>query len=160
MDFSDEPRGVEGWLMFFLVTLGVLTPVGLLVSTMISWNEAAYAYRRFPGLMSVDIGTSIAVVAAAWFACYRLTAVFNWTSVRITVGVLWFSALMFVAVQPWLVSQLSGVPLNDIFGALGAGTFRPLGYATIWTLYLLNSKRVRNTYGEGQAIEAEPAEAV
>jgi hypothetical protein len=53
--------------------------------------------------------------------------------------------------EVFMVSRIVGLE----FGALvaqssGPELVRPFGYATVWTIYLLRSKRVRNTYGEGQ----------
>jgi hypothetical protein len=163
MSDYDELRGVEGWLMFFLVTLAVLTPVFLIIGAFIQWEDASTAYRIYPGLGAVDIGSAALIVILAWFAAYRLTAVFNRTSVHITISILWIIALIYVLVQPILVGAVTGLSVGDVLSAAGPEQFRPLGYATIWTAYLLTSKRVRNTYGAADApldegsSEPEPA---
>ncbi|HST35469.1 MAG TPA: hypothetical protein VLK25_02410, partial [Allosphingosinicella sp.] len=44
------------------------------------------------------------------------------------------------------LSLIMGITLRDLVGAADATYVRPFVYSTIWTLYLLNSRRVAHTY--------------
>jgi hypothetical protein len=151
MAYGEDVRGVGGWLAFFLVTLGIISPAVTIFYTVTSFGDPEAAYLPpdlFRTLSTIDIASTVVVVALCLFAAWRLLRVFNWNSVRIAVATLWLIALTNVLVIPLLVSGAVGLPLSMVFEAGGPQTiFRPLGYATIWTAYLLISKRVRNTYG-------------
>jgi hypothetical protein len=149
MAYGDGDRGVGGWLAFFLVTLGIFTPGATIILTLLSFGDpdAAFAYRMYPGLGAAVIAIAGVLVAACWFACWRFLTVFNPQTVRIGIATLIFTTLMSIVVEPMVVSAFTGIDFGTLLGVLGPEQFRPIGYATIWTLYLLLSKRVKNTYG-------------
>jgi hypothetical protein len=148
MAYADGDRGVGGWLAFFLVTLGIFTPGATILMTLLSFRDpdAALAYQMYPGLTSVSVGMTLAIAAICWFACWRFLKVFNWQTVRIGIGTLVLLAATSILVEPMVVSAVTGIEFGTLFGLLGPEQFRPIVYSTIWTLYLLLSKRVRNTY--------------
>lgn len=148
MAYGDGDRGVGGWLAFFLVTLGIITPGFGIITTLLSFSDAdaALAYRMFPGLASAAIGIMVLAAAVCWFACWRFLTVFKPSTVRIGIATLVFLALVSIVIEPMALSVISGLGYGEIMSAAGPAVFRPIVYSTVWTLYLLNSKRVRNTY--------------
>jgi hypothetical protein len=148
MAYGDGDRGVGGWLTFFLVTLGIFTPGASIILTWLSFQDpdAAAAYRMYPGLASASLALTAALIAACWFACWRFLRVFNWQTVRIGIFTLVGIATLAIVGEPIIVSAVTGMPFGELLTLLGPEQFRPVVYATIWSLYLLLSKRVRNTY--------------
>ena len=146
---GDELRGVNGWLAFFIVTLGIINPAFLIYSDIATLNDPdmRFAYgSSWNTIVTGELAITAVALAACWFACYRLLKVFNPTSVRIAIGTLWLLALLLLVAEPLMISSVMGVSLGVLFQAMGPVLIRPIVYSTIWTLYLLNSKRVKNTY--------------
>ena len=160
MAFDDELKGVGGWLAFFLVTLGVITPGVSIFMTLRSFNDPQLAYLPeglVQTLTTIDLATLAVAVALCWFATYRFLKLFNWTTVKIGIATLWALAFINVLAVPLLVSWSTGLPMGIVFESGGPQLIiRPLIYAGIWTAYLLKSVRVRNTYG--QQLDEDTAE--
>lgn len=148
MAYGDGDRGVGGWLAFFLITLGVITPGASIIVTLLSFNDpdTLLAYEMYPSLVWTQIAMTTVLMAACWFACWRFLKVFNRATVRIGIGTVLFLTLLSILVEPMVVSAITGIRFGEIAGAMGPELFRPIVYAAIWTTYLLVSKRVQNTY--------------
>jgi hypothetical protein len=150
MAYGEGDRGVGGWLAFFLVTLGIIGPIFFIVTGYIALSDPSMplAYGDvWPSLLTAEIILMMTVVAISWFAAWRLLKVFNWTSVRIAIASLWALAFLTVFGEALIVSTISGLELGMLLDvSAGPELVRPFIYATVWTLYLLLSKRVRNTY--------------
>ncbi len=152
MAYGDGDRGVGGWLAFFLVTLGVITPGFIIVTTLQPYSDSSLSVvlgSTYSTLMTTDLVMSGLMVALCWFAVWRFLKVFNWTTVKIGIGTLWTLVVLNLIVTPLVVSSVTGLSFGLILQAGGATMIRPIIYATIWTRYLLMSKRVRATYGGG-----------
>lgn len=148
-DGYGEYEGVGGWLAFFLVTLGVITPAFLIFTTVRDFSDPLLelAYGETLGTLKLAIwGITIGTCLIAWFAVYRMLRVFNWTSVIITIASLWLIALLNTFIGSWLIATIAGLPLGDFLKELNFELIRPFIYAGIWTAYLLISRRVDNTY--------------
>ncbi len=149
MAYGDgELRGVGGWLTFFLVTLGVFSPAVTLISvlTMTNGQTAAAFGDAWDSVLRAEWSIAGIACLAMWFAVYRFLAVRNWTTVLIGIAVIWLVASVTLIVEPLIVAGLLGLPLTQLYGAMGSSLVRPLIYAGIWTAYLLKSERVANTY--------------
>jgi hypothetical protein len=149
MSYIDGPKGVGGWLAFFLVTLGIFSPATTIFSLVTTLNnpQIATAYgEKFQLLSNLEWGLGGATCLLCWFACYRFLMVFNWTTVLIGIGTLASLAVMNILIEPMLVSYITAIPFDTLFQAMGAESVRPLVYTGIWTTYLLRSERVSNTY--------------
>lgn len=151
-------RGVGGWLAFFLVTLGVINPLVLGYSAyqLVGDPDIAATFGDlWPTLRNAELGLTAVIIAICWFACWRFLKVFNWTTVRIGIASLWAIAPLAVFAEAFLVSRITGLDYGTVMAeAGGPEMIRPFVYATVWTIYLLRSQRVRNTYGEGQSAAA------
>lgn len=157
-DYDPDLRGVGGWLAFFLVTLGIVNPLTLAVTgyQTLGNPEIAAAYGDiWPTLRNAELGIMVLLVGVCWYSCWRFLNLFNRTTVWIGIAALWTLALVTVFGEPYAVSVIAGLDFGELLtSATGAENVRPFGYATIWTLYLLRSKRVRSTYGpeQGEAV--------
>lgn len=149
MSYESGPEGVGGWLVFFLVTLGIFTPLGLIVGTAATFADptVAAAYGSIYGtLVAAEWAFVAFVVALCWIACFMFLRVFRPVTKWVGIGILWTIALASVLGEPVLVSAIAGIDLQLILQEMGAQLIRPFFYAGIWTAYLLISKRVANTY--------------
>ena len=148
-------RGDGGWLAFFLLTLGVFSPLFLAVTGYQTLADPALpaAYGDvWPTLRNAEIALIAVMLLISWFACWRFLQVFNWMTVRIGIAALWAVLLLNTFGEPLMVSMITGLDLGIVVDAvLGESALveeiRPFFYSAIWTAYLLRSQRVRNTYG-------------
>jgi hypothetical protein len=148
-DGSD--RGVGGWLAFFLVTLGIVTPLFMIVSVVGKITDPGTASLRpdlYRSLVIADIAGTAVAAGLCWFAAWRFLKVHNWTTVRIGIAVLWLLVPINGLVLPLTFSNVTGMPVGLLLQAGWVHLFlRPIAYAAVSTAYLLMSQRVRATYG-------------
>lgn len=147
-----ELKGVGGWLAFLVISLGVLSPLRTL-----------YGYFRDVVLTEQDMGlagnpvwetyTTIVLVLVVigcllfFLAAYRLYRQHVWRSVRFAIMAMWVACtgmdvIGMVALYVVFGGEFAVTALQNVRGELIKG----LVFPTIWTLYLLKSRRVRNTY--------------
>ena len=143
---SSEVSGVGGWLAFFLVTLGVFTPLNVgfaLFQTFTAQNEVGDDWAAIRIIYLIGNGS---IIATAWFITWRLLRVRKWQSVRIAVGGLCLIAVVPHAFEIIAGSLVTGAPIGNLVAGWGYRLFQPLIYSAVWTAYLLQSARVWNTY--------------
>lgn len=148
---DDEISGVGGWLLLFVLTLGVFTPLAIIYLLVAAFSNG-FAYDQMsamPGLSTYRAGEAIlrvVLLLICLFLTWRLCKVRTWQTIRLTIILIWIAGLG-VAVGELL---LIGLLVDDPFAGVSAREFVPLArvaaYATIWTAYLLRSRRVANTY--------------
>lgn len=161
--------GVRGWLLFFCLTLMVFSPLATLGETA---KNIAEAERAIPGLTNVEAWShyTLGAWAVAWlysglfaFAGYKLYNHFYRSSVSIAVRIIWLAPMLLMAADMWLGFYfLEITPARYIDVEYMTTMFRAVVYATVWTLYLKFSRRVRNTYqltprGSSRPPRQEPA---
>lgn len=145
-----ELRGVGGWLAFLVFILGIASPARILVQTSTNLEEVKAAANLLgPGTKTyVSISWAIAAAAAAGsiYLAYRLLSGERWSAVRVTIIGLWTLAtvpiLMDLVVSAILFPSITAHALGPAAIDLAKSSIS----ATIWTAYLLKSKRVANTY--------------
>jgi hypothetical protein len=128
---KNEPYGVRGWLALFCFTL-IAGPVSHLILSANLARSMTDPAELF-GLW-LAVGTKFALDLPA---LYKMMKVYKPSSVKFAVWVLWIGGpgLAFLDLAVDLVDEQFAKRL--LWQILIAG---------VWTLYLLNSKRVRNTY--------------
>ena len=148
-NYDGELRGIGGWLGLFLVTLGVFTPLSVLISVGTLAGDAAVAAQygaTWDRLLLFEWTFAGVSVVAAWAAVWQFFTVQRWRTVRFAIGVLWTLAFLGVVGEPLMVSLLTGLSYADLYAGAAGEFVRPLIYSSIWTAYLLKSERVANTY--------------
>lgn len=131
-------KGVGGWLAFLIVFMGVASPLFSLyffIRNTPEWHEGV-------GMSFVVELASCALFMMAGWRLYRYRV---WRSVRFAVFALWvgsfaLSVFIFLFTFPFL----GGTRTWQLFDT--ARLLKQLVYPAVWTLYLLMSVRVRNTY--------------
>ncbi|MBZ5532173.1 MAG: DUF2569 family protein [Acidobacteriia bacterium] len=137
--FGGGPIGVGGWLLFFCITITILSPVAI-------FSQSAALIRR-RGLQT-STGTLIYVARAAYGI---VVGIFLWMGhpvamflLRIYFAILSFSIL--IAILFVVLAGLRGA--NPVAISESAAPVMQLtAYVLIWASYFLKSVRVRNTYG-------------
>lgn len=146
-----ELYGVGGWLAFLAISLSVLGP---LVSIAATGSEIARMESQFPQqvgssewTMAVGVAWAItlAYCAISIFAGYRLFKHHVPSTVPIVIGCIWVAG-----------------PVLGIIAVLFAGSdqtasaevIKSIISCSIWTAYLLRSRRVKNTYISRQPDDA------
>jgi hypothetical protein len=124
-----QPKGIGGWLLFYILAVTVFDPLAYLYYTSVSVDAAYYL-----GYHALDI---LNLLFGIW------AAILMWredpTGLRLTKRFLWI-ALILAGLK--LIS-----PHPPSLSSAG------LTYPIIWLIYLKESKRVQNTFGIAQPIE-------
>ena len=155
---TSELRGIRGWLLFFVIVLGLIGPVSsaLSFSQELSslaeadpeWGASVDYEDTVMGAWVVWGTTTILALAAVLLLVLRRTP----SSVWITIAVLWVIGPA-VSGLVLLDSATLGEPVP---AELWVGFARSLIPAAIWTAYLMKSDRVANTYSFRRASVADP----
>lgn len=143
-------RGVGGWLAVFVVILGVISPIRIIVTTWTSLYgepDLAPTYGEvWPTLVAFEWTTVAVAVLITCFLAWRLIAVHVWRSVQMVIAGIWALAIGIQLVDAIGVSLIAGIPIANLLPAMGPEVVQPIVFCTVWTAYLLRSKRVANTY--------------
>ena len=150
-DNDENVAGVGGWLALLVFFMAVITPAVAIV------NAAGALYGGLDGGLAYDaegqqfqiLEWTIAatIVVICWFIAWRLLQVKRWQTVRFTIAGLWVIAIGSTVAELMGISAISGTPLDDLIDLARWEPVRPLAFAALWTVYLLRSRRVANTYG-------------
>jgi hypothetical protein len=155
---DDELKGVKGWLLAFVVIIALISPGWAAVSVYreLYTGQAAYL-PDVPMITQIKafFWATVAIrFALGWFVAWRLLAVENWRSVQIAIVCIWLVSVGGAIVEYAGLTYITGLSFSDVLAEAGPrGIIQPVGFALIWTAYLLKSERVQNTYrgGEEQA---------
>lgn len=151
--------GVDGWLLIFILLVGVAAPIYFAVEFNMVLNGVRYNVQA--GVMPPDDGTlilslsallTIVSIAPLIWSAVRLWREHRWVSVRFVIAAMWLS---FVGTK--LIDTLLGIA----FAPTEWWTIVMLNLSLfIWhmvvasaaTVYLTSSRRVANTYRRRDSI--------
>src|SRR5690606_23592682 len=147
------PTGVGGWLAWLVFCLMVLGPLLLIGSTLRDITETE---DQIPALLRMASwgtfkaaywGIVLFAAAASFYGGNKLRTKFEPDSVRTAMWAIWIAG-PFCDVALIVAAYLTfGEDGGDgLARAAAAGVLRDILGATVWTLYLRMSRRVRNTY--------------
>ena len=157
MAYSDGPRGIGGWLGFFLITLGVIGPLRILINAygLFADPRIAAAYGdRWTMLAAAEAILIVLNLGALAFLVWRFFAHRTWQTVRICIAGIWLLPIVVTVLETLAVTLVGGIAAGPLIAQMLPDMFQALIYATIWTAYLLRSVRVANTYPRADADEA------
>ena len=143
-----EPTGIGGWLVLLIIWMVVLRPV----AGVILLNQLRTASAENPAVLEnsswlINPSTFwvifLMLAALSVYGGLRLLADRSPATVKTVIAILWIYSL--VAAVDLLIARafLEGrVTLLNVATTAASN----IAIATVWTLYLLRSRRVRNTY--------------
>ena len=149
MAYRDGPRGIGGWLVFFLMTVGVFAPLRILFTAygLFSDPQVAAAYGdRWPLLATTEVILIALNLAALAFLVWRFFMHRTWQSVRIGIAGIWLIPIAVTILETLAVTLIGGVSAAALLTQMSPDLAQMLIYSTVWTAYLLRSVRVANTY--------------
>ena len=154
MSYDDRYlRGVGGWLAFLFIILAFFTPiaVGISIFAVLRDPAMAAAYgEAWPILQGIALFIAAVNVAGAWYLAWRINSVHEPATVPVVIGGLWAINVGLLLVEVVAVAVAAGIGLGDMLGASAVDLGRGVVFATVWTLYMLKSRRVANTYGRSE----------
>ena len=149
--------GVAGWLGFLVASLIVLGPVVTVIGTALEFSQTERLYPEVVGTslwrtaQTITWGSVAAYCLVSIYAGARLLRKHVPSSVTISIVCLWIAGPLVAIVGLIALGNAGAEPTaSDVGAALG----RPIIWSTAWTLYLLYSRRVRDTYFGGRSISA------
>lgn len=159
--------GVQGWLAFLVIILMVITPVSgflgyyLEIQSLGSQDPLLASDPIWAPLQTYAWWSILLLSVLIFIAGYRLWQVHTKQSVRFAIFVFWvIGPLELLATALSLKFVLGVVPLDLIAEEFPSVMMQYYIFAAIWTLYLLLSRRVNNTYYRPKQTAAERGEAV
>lgn len=156
---SREVKGVGGWLAFLMISLAILSPLrnffGFYVNVIVmekvkhlAGNPLWTTYKVIVLVLMV-LGCTLLILAA-----YRLWRDRVWRSVRFAIMAMWLAGVGLDALALVVLFCVFGGGFAMVAWQNGIqGVLSGMVFPVIWTLYLLRSKRVRNTYRKESEIE-------
>lgn len=146
---SEQPRGVGGWLLFFCVSLTIISPAVSLFLIATGLLQSIPYFSQDIGSMALvvaDTGVSLALIAAYIYAGLSLWRV-RPRAVQIARAVLIASAAyaLLAPLEPLLLGLDASGRKQVLDSWLQMG-WRGVMYSALWLNYLMRSKRVRATY--------------
>lgn len=150
------PVGIGGWLSLLILGMMVLGPLfGFIrINADISTVE-----HQYPELTSIDQWrlyklsswlTFLIFSGLGFYGGWRLARSTTWITVKLAIAVLWIigpvaSLVMSLALPVIIFGASEIMDPETLGGVIGTFVASIIG-TTIWTAYLLRSRRVRNTY--------------
>jgi hypothetical protein len=154
---NGELRGVGGWLRFFVIVIGVISPLQMVVMTAINLYrdpQVAAAYGDlWPMLQAAEWSIVAAAILGCWFMVWRLVRRRVRKTVWITIAGIWLLVLGTQLADLLAVSLIAAIPFGELAAAMAGGMAKSIGFGVVWTSYFLVSKRVANTYVRNPADE-------
>ena len=145
-NLEDEPKGVAGWLAVFVTILGLISPIRIMMSLLLEFGLP----WQFDWDPTLTFGWTINVLAIGFsiYLAYQLYVQTSWRIVRFVILGLWVLGIG-VPLAVWVFAFISTPDqMEGLLGDFLTDMFRGTIFSGVWTLYLLNSKRVRNTYAK------------
>lgn len=156
MKANSYVSGIGGWLAFLIASLMVISPLlgfGNLYGTFSDVKTMQPILAASPEWLRYKAGTwfIFALFAAISYAAgYRLWKIRTPESVRFAVAAIWLvGPVAQICHAGWSAVALGqGIAANGLASTVGEVAGSCI-IATFWTLYLLRSTRVHNTYAMG-----------
>ncbi len=138
----DINEKVGGWLLFYCISVTILSPLLSSISMIIGWNITLPYFASYPAVKAVFIIStciSISIIVFGIIAGIKL-----WKISKNAVSIVKFFLIYY-----FISSILTNIILSAFIPEGGFNLWNVIGaliYSTIWYLYFLQSKRVKNTY--------------
>lgn len=145
-------KGVRGWLLFFCLSLTVLSPLGNSILWVMTFNNVSPHFSKFPGLRTCTVIDGLLTLVLIGFSIYAGIALWRIRPNAVNIAKTYLRVyLMVVVIEIFLPLIMAGLPTElygDIIKEGFKGAARAYVFFSIWNSYLSKSKRVKATYGE------------
>lgn len=151
MSYETRPlAGVRGWLAFFVVTLILSALTGLIQPLIVKGTTTPELTMRpgWTGYLGVLWLLTLVRTGGYTYLAWLLNARQVASTPRTVIAGLWLLALVPSLLDVLAVALLLELAFMPVLLASLAGMIRPVVYSTLWTAYLLRSRRVANTYAD------------
>lgn len=143
--------GLRGWLLLLVLTLGLFSPLRLIYHAFASLYARDVVARMgqepgWPAYRVAETITFCAHIAILLFMAWRLVKVRHWSSVRLCVAGIWAATLGLLLVECALGVILLGATADQMIDIAFGPAIQGAIFCSLWTGYLLRSRRVANTY--------------
>lgn len=153
-DKKEQIKGVEGWLLFFCMML-ILSPIAYIPYSIDTYQEIQDEVNWFSLLdtiLIIDLILSVLISCLSIYAGLMLWRIrpdaINTATLYLNI-VLVYSIIIFLTFT--IIFFISEIPFNTalqfIYGQMIRETISSIVYVLTWKLYLINSERVKNTFG-------------
>ena len=120
-------------------------------STAESLNPGLKTVEQWAGLKTATWSAFAGFALVSFYGGWGLARSVRWFAVRRAIAALWIGGPLSHVVLGWVVPivtlrSIEGFKANDTIAPLMLSLSRSVLAATLWTAYLLRSRRVRNTY--------------
>ena len=145
-----ELIGVGGWLGFLTASLIVIGPVFSVLSTFVQHNSARALNPKIIGSPLWSKAQMIDWALILIYCAIRIVAglllIKRWkpSTIPIVIACIWAAGPGVAVVGLFVLDALTPAGANA--ADVGSTLARPLVFSVIWTIYLLRSRRVKNTY--------------
>jgi len=151
MMISNTEIGVKGWLKFFIVMLGIISPALNFGSATNSFEESELTYKALSGSQVWETYKNTVWLIITVFSGFNIFAAlqlrFNWkpmsvTFAKIAVALTPIGCILVGVVAPKLLTDSQYTIDNNIFGQI----IYSIVISAIWLVYLHMSNLVHATY--------------
>lgn len=156
--------GVNGWLAFLVFLMCLVAPAKAIIETQLNiiTNERASPqitelplWLTYQQLIWCVIALSSAILV---YGGWRLARYRRRSSVKIAMACMWLASPLIVAGDYFITLALLGADAASVtFDTYAQSSFKIFAFPIVWSLYLLASTRVKNTYPiTSSSYESEP----
>lgn len=148
-EIEQKYKGVGGWLLFFCISLTILSPLTSLVSYTNNFNQIESLFIQFPGLKTVSYIDIILISCIMIFSVYAGIALWSIKKDAVKIAKTYLMTFLVYIIISSILPFLAGLPssVNDaMITPTVTSAIRSIIYFGIWNSYLNKSKRVMATY--------------
>ncbi len=144
--------GVNGWLLLFCISLLIVNPLFAISGGISDYKDLLQYVSVIPGVVPFLISTTIIRTAMAMFSIYAGYSLLKISHNTIRISKMCLLSLLISSIlinfSPSIFLPLPSEDISEMNMAALKYSLRSFVYFIIWYLYLVKSKRVKNTYGK------------
>ena len=148
---APRPNGVGGWLLFFCVSLTIVSPLYNLGQISMNWEQSQPAFAQFPSLKTAVMWENAGSVALVIYGFVVGCMIWGGNPKGpeiakkfLLIRLFGFIGIEFIAVV--LMGDMPSEVVASVVSAAVSAVFANSIWFLIWWFYFKKSKRVRNTY--------------
>jgi len=143
-----EVKGIGGWLLFFSISLIILTPLYTLKGLM-DYGEATKLFNQLPEFKTIVVIDLVISIPLMLFSIFTGVMLLQLRKNAVKIAKIYLLVMLAYSIISAIMPFVVGLPskiTQTIFSDIVKDFVRSLGYFVIWYSYLNVSKRVKNTF--------------